>query len=574
MQISTAVRNAIRKYAVKNATDYGRANEGAVLSKIISLHPELKGDIKSLALEVKKEVAEVNSLDKHKLKEEYLKHEEEFNQAQAKKAEASAKHNFSIEGAEKGSFATRFPPEPGGYMHIGHAKPVFIEDELRRVYEGKLMLYFDDTNPDNERQEFVDMFKEDLKWLGIRFDAEYYASDNIPTLYRYAEQAIKKGKAYVCTCSEDLIKENRSAGRGCDHREQGIEDNIGMWRKMLAGEFKHSEAILRIKADMSSLNTTMRDPTVFRIKHAKHYRQGTKYFVWPTYDFCTPIMDSTKGITDAIRSKEYELRDELDFTILDILGLRKPRIISFSRLEIADNVTSKRKIRELVSSKMIEGYDDPRLVTIRALKRRGIKPQAIKEFALSFGLGKGESVVELEVLLNINRKIIDPVAKRLFFIEKPSQLHIEGMEQEQEISLRLHPTAQLGHRKYRPSDKLLIDESEALKLRPGDLVRLKEAYNIKITKVEKGAVSAEYAHDQKPAAQKLRWMNEEGSVKCELWGIGKLFTDGAFNKDSISKKDGYAEGYASKLNVDDIVQFEAFGYYKLDSHKQMRFISL
>ncbi len=489
MSTNNEIGGAIRKYSIKNAFEYGKAHEGSVLNKIISLYPEHKAEIKYLAREVGRIIAEVNQLDRAALEAEYSKYSADFETEQVAKAERSARHNFSIEGAKEGEFMTRFPPEPGGYMHIGHAKPVFIEDELRKAYSGKYALYFDDTNPDNEKQEFVEAFKEDLDWLGIRFDIEYYASDNIDTLYGYATGMINSGNAYVCTCSAEKLKEARASGTACEHKGRDKAENLELWHRMLADAFKDNEAILRLNSDMKSKNTTLRDPTLFRIKHGSHYRQGNKYCVWPTYDFCTPIIDSIKGITDVVRSKEYEMRDELYFMVLDMLGLRKPRINSFSRLEIASNVTSKRKIRELISKGLIDGYDDPRLVTIKALRRRGIAAAAIREFALSFGMGKSESVAEIDTLLKMNRKIIGSKAKRLIFSEDPN---------------------------------------------------------------------AQGNPDPKA---------------CELWDIGPLLIGDAFNDSSVTKRYGYADGFAA-LKDGDVVQFEKRGFYKLDSKKERRFLSL
>ncbi|MHB1829829.1 MAG: glutamate--tRNA ligase family protein [Candidatus Micrarchaeaceae archaeon] len=489
MPTNDEIGGAIRKYSVKNAVEYGKAHEGSVLNKIISLYPEHKTEIKYLAREVSRIIAEVNQLDREALEIEYSKYSADLEVEQTAKAEKSARHNFSIAGAKEGEFTTRFPPEPGGYMHIGHAKPVFIEDELRKVYSGKFALYFDDTNPDNEKQEFVDAFKDDLDWLGIKFDIEYYASDNIDALYGYATEMINNGNAYVCTCSAVKVKEGRASGAACEHKGRGKAGNLELWHSMLEGAFKDNEAILRLNSDMKAKNTTLRDPTLFRIKHGSHYRQGNKYSVWPTYDFCTPIVDSTKGITDVVRSKEYEMRDELYFTVLDMLGLRKPRINSFSRLEIANNVTSKRKIRELIAKGLIDGYDDPRLVTIKALRRRGITAAAIKDFALSFGMGKSESVADLDVLLKMNRKMIAPKARRLIFTEG----------------------------------------SDA---------------------------------QGKPDAK-----------TCEIWDIGPLLAGEAFSEASVTKRYGSVDGFA-ELNEGDVVQFERLGFYKLDSKKERRFISL
>ena len=424
MPSSAAIEEAAKKYAIKNAMDYGKANEGAVLSKVIAELRVGKDDIKSLSLKVKEIVAEVNLLTKEELAREYKKYEEEFGEAAKEKAAMSARHNFSIEGATEANFITRFPPEPGGYMHLGHAKPLFIEDELRRLYKGKLFLYFDDTNPDNERQEFVDSFRKDIGWLGVTFDREYYASDSIPVLYEYAKQAIEIKAAYVCTCSAEAISAGRTEGKACEHKASSTNRNAELWEKMLKGEFVDNEAVLRLNGDMSAANTTLRDPTLFRIKKTRHYRQGRKYAVWPTYDFCTPILDSINGITDVIRSKEYEMRDELYFAVLERLKLSMPRITSIARLEISNNLTSKRKIRQLIAERKVVGWDDPRLVTISGLRRRGIRPEAIREFALSFGMGKSESSVGLEKLLAYNRKIVEPGATRLLTSEVAAEGYI------------------------------------------------------------------------------------------------------------------------------------------------------
>jgi glutamyl-tRNA synthetase len=438
------------------------------------------------------------------------------------------------------------------------------------------MLYFDDTNPDLEKQEFVDAFHEDLKWLGIKFDGEYYASDHIPLLYGYAERAIGKGKAYVCTCDGERIKRHRFSGTGCEHKSQSAEKNAELWKMVLDGNFESGKAVLRLNSDMKALNTTMRDPTLFRIKHATHYRQGDKYFVWPTYDFCTSIVDSINGVTDVLRDKNYEMRNELYFAVLDALELRKPRITSFSRLTISNNVTSKRNVRALIAEHKIDGWDDPRLVTIRALRRRGITLQAIREFALSSGMGKAESTVPIEALLRINRKMLDPVAKRLFFIENPVELKVSGLSaKESTVSMKLHPTENIGYREYSADGVLCIGSDDANRLNEGDIVRLKDAFNIKIVKTGK-AISASYAGQEQagPSTAKLRWMPKSGMVKCELWDVGELLVGEAFNKDSIKKRQGYAEGHASKLGDNDIVQFESCGLYKLDDRKAMRFLSL
>ncbi len=570
------LRELARKFALKNAIDYGKAIEGRVISRILFAIPSIKSNMKEVSSIAKEEVAKVNSLSKEELTAEYAKYASEFEEEEAKKAEKSSTHDYSIDGAEQGKFATRFPPEPGGYMHIGHTKPLFIEDLLREKYNGKFFLYFDDTNPDNEKQEYVDAFHDDLKWLGMKFDREYYASDHIPMLYEYAITAINAGKAYVCTCKKEEITEKRAAGNACVHKGQSIGENLEKWKMMLNGEFPDGEAILRLNSDMKSLNTTMRDPTLFRIKHKTHYRHGDEYFVWPTYDFCTPIVDSVEGVTDALRSKEYELRDELYYAVLDILKLRKPKITSFARFEITNNMTSKRKVRALIQEKKIDGWDDPRLVTVRALRRRGITVEALRNIALSFGLSKKESQISMNVILDANRRIIDPKTKRLFAINDPIEVEVENIgENQSSISIPLHPTENLGSRSYDTTKGLLIKSENAATIKSGDVLRLRRAFNIKISEISPDKIIAEYAgNETNDKAKMTYWIPKEGMTKCELWDIGDLLINEEFNKNALTKRSCYAERYVNELNEGDVIQFEGQGMYKLDNKAEMRFISV
>ncbi|VVB76933.1 Glutamate--tRNA ligase [uncultured archaeon] len=564
------IKKLVRKFALKNALDHGKAIEGAVVSRMIFVDPSFKANMKALSEVIREQVDEVNRLDRASLEKEFAQYAGEFKAAEEKKAETSSKHDFSVDGAEKGNFVTRFPPEPGGYMHIGHTKAVFIEDVLRKKYDGKLVLYFDDTNPDNERQEFVDSFHEDLDWLGITFDREYYASDHMQLIYEHAKRAIGLGKAYVCTCRRETIGKNRLEGTACEHKAQSAEKNAELWQMMLDGKLGDNEAILRLNSDIKAVNTTMRDPTLFRIKRAKHYRQQEKYIVWPTYDFSAPIIDSVEGVTDVLRSKEYEMRDELYFAVLDILGLRKPRITSFARLDISNNVTSKRKVRALIAENKIGGWDDPRLVTIRALRRRGITVEAIRELALSTGMGKAESSISIDVLLNMNRRIIDPVAKHLFFVSGPVKVVISD-EGERDAKLRLHPVKDIGFRTYETWDEFYISREDADALEVGDTARLKDLMAIKIVSKDEKAVHAKIFQSQE--GRIVQWVSGRDYVECTVLVPGTPLDDKEnFREDSLKTVDGYAEDYVEKLEEHETVQFERFGYCTLDDKEAMRFV--
>ena len=562
----------IRKYALKNAAEHGSARESTVLAKVLSVDPSLKKNMKTLAMQVASVVKEINAMDKDSLQRAYAEYEDEFEKAHSEKAAKSAEHSFYVEGAVEGSFKTRFAPEPSGYMHIGHAKAAFIEKELARIYKGSVSLYFDDTNPAKERQEFVDSLKKDAKWLGISFSDEYYASDNIEYEYKCAEKLIKEGYAYACFCNADMIGEKRGEGKGCGHRNQTEDANLSFWKNMINGEYGENQVSLRFKGDMQALNTVMRDPVLFRIKKDVHYRQGDKYAAWPSYDFNTPIIDSIKGITHAARSKEYELRDELYYKLLDLLEMRKPSIIEFSRLKVANNMTSKRDTNKLIEDGLVSGYDDPRLVTISALRKRGITPEAIRDFALRSGMSKSESTSSMEELLALNRRIIDNSSKRLFFVREPVKLEVAGVDKI-DVKLPLHPNAEIGFREYSCGSVYYIDRNDADALEIGSTARLKGAFNIKVTEINDNMIKAEYKGTEKVDALIMQWVSEGNLVQATLTLIGDLLKDDEFNRSSMMKVNGYVESYASKLKDNDTVQFERIGFFKFDA-KEKTFFSL
>lgn len=573
--LAKKISDEARKFALKNALDYGKADPGAVLNRVLASEPRLRESIKELSLLVKQVVNEVNGMSKSEIAKEFESHSKEFEDREKKKQEKSSKPKMELEGAVVGKFATRFPPEPNGYLQLGHAKIAWLEREFADMYRGSVALYFDDTNPEKEKQEYVDEIKKDLEWLGIRFEREYYASDHIEKMYACAEKLVDQGNAYVCTCDSEKIKTMRFEGRECEHRKQSTAENSKLMKKMLSGEFDDGEAALRMRLEMKAENTTMRDPVILRIIKHEHYRQGKKYVVWPTYDFNTPIVDSIEGITDAIRSKEYELRDELDLKILGFLGLRKPTIRSIARLEIKDNITSKRKTNALIEQGKLSGYDDPRLITIAGLRRRGVQPQAIKEFVLRFGMSKTNSFVSIDMLLAENRKVIDDIAKRLFAVREPVEVEISGMPQDyKKAELNLHPKNDLGKRECPVSSKLLICGSDARALRAGARFRLKDLFNVEVVKAGAKAMETKFIGNENIDAPKFQWVDAKRNVKCKMLLIGPLLVDDEFNEKSLVASEAYAEEYVGRLQKDEIVQFERDGFFKLDDVKQKAFIAL
>ena len=558
-----------RKYAIKNAVDYGKAITGPIASKLMAAN---KGANIQEMTKIAQEAADwVNALGKEDMQKEYSKYSSDFDSEKKVKTEKTAKPKMELAGAVKGTFHTRFSPEPSGYAHIGHAKAALLASTFAGIYEGKISLYFDDSNPEREKQEYVDAFKRDMGWMGIKFDDEYYASDNIPKIYELAKRLIADGKAYACNCSPDEMKEARMHSKSCVHSARKPDENALIFTEMLGGKFEEGDTVIRFRGDMKSDNTALRDPTILRIKNDKHYRQGNKYVVWPLYDFNTPINDYLHGITDVIRSKEYELRNPLYIMILDALGLPKPNIHLEARLTIKRNITSKRYLHIYVEAGQLKGYDDPRLVTLSALRRRGVRPAAIKEFVLRFGMSRVDSTVDISMLLDENKKLIDPEAKRLYYVENPVKLQVEGAKP-QKVELKLHPTANLGSRSYDVTDSFYISGSDAKASPVGGAIKLKGLYSVKVTKSEPAQITGSPIDGE--SELKAQWVTDK-HMECEvLMPKPPLKEDGEFDMESLQVSRGYIEDYAFNLKNGDVVQLERFGFCILDDKVKMSFILL
>jgi glutamyl-tRNA synthetase len=374
-------------------------------------------------------------------------------------------------------------------------------------------------------------------------------------------------------CEQDEIKENRSRMKECAHRKQSTQKNSELWREMLAGKFDEGEAILRYKGDMGSDNTVMRDPTLFRIIKDDHYRQKNKYVVWPSYDFEAPILDSIEGVTHAMRSKEYELREAIYYTILNDLQLRKPILIHFARLSIKNAPISKRLLAPLVLEKKVLGWDDPRLPTLSGLRRRGILPEAIRNFVLRFGIGKTESEPGWEILLSENRKLLDPSAKRFFFVKNPVLLEVEN-SRPKTVLLKEHPNLEKRTRVFNIAGQFYIQEDDAKNIKIGEKVRLKDLFNIEIVEKSKEKIKAKIVDTEEMPQLKIQWLPKNEVIPCRVLVPGDLLTDdGKYNKNSLRVDEGFCEKNAEMLDVGAIVQFERYGFCRLDRKgKEMEFI--
>ncbi|MCD6331186.1 MAG: glutamate--tRNA ligase [Thermoplasmata archaeon] len=549
------IEKIARKHALLNAIKYGgKANLKAVIGKVMG---EIKKDAKEVIPIVKKAVEEVNSLS--------LEEQEKEIERLGIKIEERKKEKRKLPPlphAKKGEVVTRFPPEPNGYLHIGHAKAAFIDYEYARMYDGIFILRFDDTNPVNERKEFYDAQKEDLRWLGIDWDKEYRTSDNLPKHYEFAKQLLEDGNAYICTCSEEEIRKNRRGMRECKCRNESIYG----WNDFI--KMKEGEAVIRLKGDMASPNTAMRDPVLFRIIDHPHPIHGTRFRVWPTYDFYGAVEDSISGVTHPFRSKEYELRDEVYFYLLDLLGLRKPYLMEFSRLEIKGMPVSKRKIKPLIEEGKVMGWDDPRLPTLRGLRRRGITPEAIKEFVLAQGISKSESTVAFENLEAINRKILDAKAKRYFFVPEPVKVIVKNAI-EKEIELKYHPSIDMGKRRIRVGKLFYIPKEDAIKLKEGQTFRLKDLYNVRVLEKKDDEITGEFAGEKLiEGIEKIQWVGLD-YIEMNVMIPSLPFKNGEFDENSLKIVRGYAEKNIEEVKHGEVVQFERFGFVRIEKGKDI-----
>lgn len=567
MSIDAAVQEVIKKIVLRNAVEYGgNARYDVVISKVVGLRPDLRPTIKQQIPLIKKIVDEVNSLD-HAEQQRMASKLLVFESTRGKRSEEPGLP--PLQGAMMGKVVTRFPPEPNGYPHIGHAKAAIIDQEYARMYQGKLILRFDDTNPLNERLEFYGAIKEGLEWLGIEPDLVKNTSDDMELLQSYGKEMVEKGDAYVCTCRSEKIHSMRAEGVNCPCRSRDSGYYMNQLKKFFDGSFEQNEAIIRFKGDMSDLNTAMRDPTLFRIIDADHPKLGRRIREFPTYDFAAPIEDSLDGVTHAMRTKEYELRNALYFAVLRSLGLRRPQLLEFSRLEFEGMPVSKRKLKPLIEGGLVSGWDDPRLPTLAALRKRGILPEAIHKFVISLGISLADTRPPFESLESYNRKLLDLISLRLFFVKNPIEIRIVNPIFTK-IELKNHPTAQLGRRNIQTSNRIYIDKEDADQLERGQEIRLMEMHNIQLDKVVQGDSTKYFSVINtgikiKPNIPKVQWVSNDDMIPFTVIVPGKPFLDDEFNKDSLHVYNGISESYVSKIRAASSIQFVRFGFCRLQT---------
>ena len=462
---------------------------------------------------------------------------------------------------------TRFPPEPNGYLHIGHAKSICLNFGIAAENGGLCNLRFDDTNPSKEDVEYVDSIQEDVKWLGFDWgDRMFYASDYFSQLYEYAEQLIRMGKAYVCDLSAQEMREYRGTltepGRNSPYRDRPVEENLDLFRRMKAGEYPDGSRTLRAKIDMASPNITMRDPVLYRILRATHHRTGDAWCIYPMYDYAHPLSDAIERITHSICTLEFEDHRPLYDWCVETLGTYRPQQIEFARLNLTHTVMSKRKLRELVEQNLVSGWDDPRMPTISGLRRRGYTPEAIRDFCERIGVAKSNSMVDLELLEHCIREDLNARAARAMVVLRPLKVVIDNFPGNivEELTAENNPeNPDMGSRIVPFSRELYIEQEDFMeqppgkffRLAPGREVRLKYAYIIKCEKVVKDPQSGEilevrctYDPESKSGGATsgrkvkgtLHWVSAAQAVPVEVRLYDHLFKDETAG--DINEEDG------------------------------------
>lgn len=519
-------------------------------------------------------------------------------------------HDFIDKDLEDGVYShiqTRFPPEPNGYLHIGHAKAICINFGVKEKYHGTCNLRLDDTNPTKEDTEYVDAIKEDINWLGFQWDNLYYASDYFDFLFECAIKLIKKGKAFVCELTPEQMREYRGTltepGKESPYRNRSIEENLDLFMRMSKGEFPEGSKVLRAKIDMASPNLNMRDPIIYRIMFAHHHRTGDKWCVYPMYDFAHPLSDAVEGVTHSLCSLEFENHRPLyNWFVDELIEGEKPRQIEFARMNVNYTLTSKRKCLRLVQDGIVDGWDDPRMATISGMRRRGYPPEAIRDFCERIGVSKAYSVIDFALLEACVRDNLNVNSRRAMAVIDPLKLVIDNYpdDKTEEVEVEYHPDhPEYGSRKVPFGKELYIEKSDFMiepikkyrRLYPGNEVRLYKAYFVTCTGYdldENGEVCCVHATydpetfggdspDGRKVKGTIHWVSATDNVKAEVRLYDRLFMvenpsdetgvssfEDNLNPNSLTVKEAFIEKALADTKPGDRFQFMRNGYFCTD----------
>jgi len=546
----------------------GRAQEGAVIGKILGERSDLRSKAKEVSTLVSTVVREVNNLSYEEQKRFV---EEKWPEELVREKVEEEKHLPPLPNVDKyKQVITRFSPNPDCVLHLGSARAIVLCYEYAQLYQGKFILRFEDTDPKIKRPvlEFYERIREDLAWLGCRPNEEYIQSDRISIYYEYAEKLLKAGNAYVCTCQPELFRERTLANQPCDCRGLPVKENMLRWKRMLQGEYSEGEAVVRVKTDLCHPNPAVRDWPALRVVDVSkfpHPRVGTKYHVWPLYNLACGVDDHLLGITHIIRGKEHLTNQVRQEYMYKHLGWKYPEAIHYGRLKITGAYLSKSKIVQGIKEGLFKDWDDPRLATFAALRRRGITPEAIKRMIIDVGPKTQDVVLSWENLYAYNRKILDPVAERYFFVQDPIELTVDNIPKVFNVKLAMHPARPEGKgREYtiKPEKgdgaaKFWVSKKDIDTSKIGNTIRLMELFNVRIKNAsiysaEASFASESYEQAKQMKAQLIHWIPVGEDMPCQV-----VMQD-------ATVVEGIAESLCKRLKPNAIVQFERYGFVRID----------
>ena len=546
----------------------GRAQTGPVVGKTLGEKPEYRTRVKEVSDLVNEVIREVNGLSLH---EQLRIIEEKWPEALVKEKVQEERHLPPLPNAANYQrIVTRYSPNPDCVLHLGSARAIVLSHEYAVMYKGKFILRFEDTDPKLKRPvlEFYDSIREDLAWLECKPDEEYIQSDRIPTYYEYAERLLKDGNAYVCTCQPDEFRKRISDHKPCECRDCSREEHLVRWQCMLGGGYGEGEAVVRVKTDLNHPNPAVRDWPALRVLDTEKYphpRVGSKYRVWPLYNLAAGVDDHLMGITHIIRGKEHLTNQVRQEYMYRHLGWKYPETIHYGRLKITGASLSKSKIVQGMREGLYKDWDDPRLATFAALRRRGISPEAIRKLMIDIGPKTSDVVLSWENLYAHNRKVLDPVANRYFFVQNPIELSVKHIPKEFVARLRLHPdNPERGFREYTivptgndDSVAFWVSRKDVDSSKIGTVLRLMELFNVKILSASVYAAEASfesesYEHARDIKAQLIHWVPVGEDMPCQV-----VMPDATL-------AEGIAEGVCKRLRKNDVIQFERFGFVRID----------
>ena len=539
------MRNLILRHSLSNALEHdGKADVQAVIGRVLGEDPSLKSKVKELFPEIRKVVEEVNSYSIEKQRQVLGEFGGEI------KKEAKEEGGLpELPNAETGKVVLRMAPFPSGPLHIGNSRMAILNDEYAKKYKGILFLVFDDTIGSEDKPllpEAYELIEESLKLLKVKYDKRFYKSDRLEIFYKAAKELIEKGVAYVCHCDAETLRKNRVGGIACGHRSIGIEATLNNWELMLKGKYKGGGAVLRLKSDMNHPNPAFRDRVLMRIADRKHPRVGTKYKVWPMLEFSWAVDDHLLGITHIIRGKDLVIEDMMEKFIWDVMGWKMPEIIHHGFLRIGGAKLSKTQSRKAIQKGVYSGWDDPRIWSVQSLIKRGIQPEAIRNFVITMGLSMSDVAVPEEILYSENRKLIDAKADRYLAVLNPVQISVGGAGKIKSVKANLHPEFTKRGKKTIPVDvtKVYVEKSDFEKY-SGKEVGLINLFSVRLGK--KSAMTSKGVGYELP---KIHWVSSP-NVKIKI-----AMPDG-------SAANALAEPNIKKLKEGDLIQLYRVGFCRV-----------